>query len=257
MKLPQVSVIVPAFNAEATIVEAVQSVRRQTFVDWELIVVDDGSTDDTEKRLASIDERRVRIVAGPRHGVARARNLGIEHARGELITFLDADNLWTADKLARQVAALHASPAAGAAYSWTAFIDHTGRFLFTKEACHFEGRVYADLLVTFFLASGSNVMARKRCLTSVEGFDEAMEPVEDWELWLRVSDRWPFALVLAVSGPVPVRRGVSFCRLRSVRGGGHANRGPRVRRSTGHPPKTARRMPRQRQAARVHLLSGP
>ena len=85
--------------------------------------------------------------------------------------------------------------APGAAYSWTAFIDHPGRFLFAKESCHFEGRVYADLLVTFFLASGSNVMARKRCLTSVGGFDEAMEPVEDWELWLRVSDRWPFALV--------------------------------------------------------------
>src|SRR4051812_18502377 len=137
--MPQVSVIIPAFNAEATIAQAVRAVRQQTFGDWELIVVDDGSTDSTVQRAEAIDDCRIRLIAASHAGAARARNLGIAHARGELITFLDADDLWTAGKLEHQVEALRACPAAGAVYSWTAFIDQEGRFLFPKDACHSEG----------------------------------------------------------------------------------------------------------------------
>lgn len=193
--MPQVTVIIPAFNAEATILEAVRSVRAQTFIDWELIVVDDGSTDTTRRQLAALDDRRIRVVAGDHGGVARARNLGLAHAEADLITFLDADDLWTTDKIDRQVAMLRERPEAGAVYSWTAFVDRQGRFLFAKEPSQIEGRIYGELLVTFFLASGSNVMARRAFLTEVGGFDEASEPVEDWEFWLRVSDRCAFAVV--------------------------------------------------------------
>src|ERR1700730_12014610 len=100
--MPLVSIIMPALNAAATIAEAAGAVHRQGFTDWELIVVDDGSTDATRERLATVADSRIRVVAGPRGGVAQARNLGIGQAGGELLTFLDADDLWTPDKLETQ-----------------------------------------------------------------------------------------------------------------------------------------------------------
>jgi hypothetical protein len=192
---PAVSIVMPALNAARTVTEAVESVRHQTFRDWELIVVDDGSTDRTVERLAAIVDPRIRLVSAEHRGAAQARNVGMSHARGELLTFLDADDRWTPDKLERQVDALGASPDAGAVYSWTAFIDGRGRFLFRKDQCHAQGDVSDELLVTFFLASGSNVMVRRRCLESVGIFDGSAQPLEDWEFWLRVAQRWPFVRV--------------------------------------------------------------
>jgi glycosyltransferase involved in cell wall biosynthesis len=193
--MPAVSVIIPAFNAAGTILAAVDSVRRQTFADWELIVVDDGSADDTRGRLRAIDDSRVRIVAGDHVGVARARNTGLRAATGAFVTFLDADDMWMPDKLRAQVDALHQSPEAGASYSWTAFVDEQGRFLAPKEGRRIDGEVYDDLLVTFFLASGSNAMARRQCVEAVGAFDGSIRVVEDWDLWVRVARRWPFAVV--------------------------------------------------------------
>lgn len=191
---PCVSVIIPAFNASATIVAAIESALGQTLSDLEVIVIDDGSVDDTGALLASIHDSRVRLLCQDHGGVARARNRGLEVARGKFITFLDADDMWTADKLALQVEALLSDPAAGAVYSWTAFFDQSGRYLFAKEPGYHSGDVYAELLVTFFLASGSNVLARRECIESMGPFDQSAEPVEDWEYWLRVAKTWRFAL---------------------------------------------------------------
>jgi len=192
----RVSIVTPAFNGAATILDAVHSVQRQTFADWELIVVDDGSTDATVDTVASIGDRRVRIERTPtRSGPARARNRGVALARGEFVAFLDADDVWMPEKLAHQVQALERMSTAGAAYSWTAFIDEQGRYMFAKEPSFSEGDVFDDLLVTFFIASGSNVMARRRAIEAVGGFDESLPILEDWEFWLRFAQRWRFALV--------------------------------------------------------------
>lgn len=193
--MPLISVIVPAWNAEATIRDTIASVLGQTMPDFELLVIDDGSTDRTLAVLDGISDRRLHRMSFDNAGLAAARNRGIEHSRGEFLSFIDADDLWTPDKLEAQLAALRSRPQAGLAYSWTAFIDDDGRYLFAKEPQHFEGDVYAHLLRDCFIASGSNVLLRRRCVESVGSFDGRFPAVEDWDYWLRVAARWPFAVV--------------------------------------------------------------
>ena len=193
--MPTVSVILPACDAEATIRQTVRSVQRQTFTDFELLVVDDGSRDGPLAELAKIEDARLRILSQPNQGVSAARNRGIEQARGEFFSFIDADDLWTRDKLELQLRALRADPAAGAAYSWTVFIDEDGSFLFPKERQSFSGCVHADLAEADFLASASNVLARRECVETTGAFEQRFQPAEDWEFWLRASSRWPFAVV--------------------------------------------------------------
>lgn len=193
--MPLISVIVPAWNAEATIRDTIASVLRQTMPDFELLVIDDGSTDGTLAVVDGISDRRLHRMSFANAGLAAARNRGIEHSQGEFLSFLDADDLWTPEKLEAQLAALLRRPEAGLAYSWTAFIDDEGRYLFAKEPQHFEGDVYADLLRDCFIASGSNVLLRRRCVESVGSFDAKFPAVEDWDYWLRVAARWPFAVV--------------------------------------------------------------
>ncbi len=190
-----ISVIVPAHNAAATILETIESIRCQTFSDFEIVVIDDESTDGTLARLGEIEEPRMRVVSYRRGGLAAARNRGIEQARGEFISFIDADDLWTPEKLEFQLDALLDHPEAGVAYSWTVFIDQGGRFLFAKERLHFEGDVHRDLLRGCFIASGSNVLMSRRCVEDVGWFDAGLASAEDWDYWLRASERWPFVVV--------------------------------------------------------------
>jgi glycosyltransferase involved in cell wall biosynthesis len=192
---PVVSVIVPAHNAEETLPETIDSVRRQTLPDFELIVIDDGSTDGTAQCLQGIDDPRIRVFSYPNGGLAVARNRGIENSLGEFVTFIDADDLWTPDKLELQVEALRRRPEAVLAYSWTAFIDGQGNFLFAKEPSHLEGDVYSDLLKNCFVASGSNILMRKSCVDVVGGFDPKVEAAQDWDLCLRVAAHGEFVVV--------------------------------------------------------------
>lgn len=193
---PLISVIVPAYNAEATLLETIDSIRHQTFSDFELIVIDDGSTDRTLARVQSVRDPRVRIFTCPNQGLAASRNRGIEWSAGEFISFIDADDMWTSDKLELQLDALRRRPGAALAYSWTAFVDSDGRFLFAKEPSRFEGDVYADLLRDCnFVASGSNILVRRSCAIAVGGFDATLEAAHDWDFCLRVAARWPFAVV--------------------------------------------------------------
>ena len=110
-----VSVILPAYNAESTILEAVDSVLSQTDVELELIVVNDGSTDSTLEMLSALSDPRLTILSGSNTGPAAARNRGIKRARGDLIAFIDADDIWLPGKVTNQLAALEAQPSAALA----------------------------------------------------------------------------------------------------------------------------------------------
>lgn len=193
--MPLVSVVVPAYNVADTIVETIRSIQNQTFRDFELIVINDGSTDNTLEVLDTIDEPRMKVFSYENGGLPEARNRGIDRAQGELITFIDADDLWTPDKLELQVAALQNHPEAGLAYSWTSFMDSEGKNFSPDYPVEFEGEIYPQLLVGNFITSGSNVMLRKAAIESVGNFDPNLKSIEDWEYWLRVAAKWPFALV--------------------------------------------------------------
>jgi glycosyltransferase involved in cell wall biosynthesis len=193
--MPTISVVIPAYNAERTILETVASVLQQTFSDFELIVIDDGSRDRTVELLQSIKDERLKVFSYENGGLPVARNRGISRSNGEFITFVDADDLWTPDKLELQLAALQQHPEAGVAYSWTSCIDERGELLFQYAPTFYEGNVYAQLLIGDFIYSGSNTMIRRQAVESAGEFDPTFKSCEDWDYWLRLAVRWPFVVV--------------------------------------------------------------
>lgn len=192
----QISVIIPAYNAEKTILQTLDSVQKQTFSNFEIIVINDGSTDRTLELLQSIQDERLKIFSYENGGLPVARNRGIERATGDFFAFLDADDLWTPDKLELQLAALQKHPEAGVAYSWTYNMNEQGQLLHPVEP-RFEGDVYNNLLLYNFLSNGSNPLIRRQAIQSIGEFDTnpALKSVEDWDYWLRLALKWHFVLV--------------------------------------------------------------
>ena len=199
--VPAVSVIIPAYNAADFIAEAVETVRAQTFRDYEIIVVDDGSSDgtaDVVRRLGG----EVRYHRQPNGGVASARNAGLELSRGDLVCFLDSDDLWLPEKLAMQTAFMAAHPDIG-----LLFADATESHgdVVQKESilatmqCGTEATsqapiedAFRKLLVENFVPT-SSVMLRRSCVTTAGPFDVALQNVEDRDMWLRVAAHFPIA----------------------------------------------------------------
>ncbi|TAF56612.1 MAG: glycosyltransferase [Oscillatoriales cyanobacterium] len=192
---PLISIIIPVYNGAATIGETIVSLQQQTHSPLEILVIDDGSTDDTVAVLQAIAEPRLRVVSYANAGQAVSRNRGLELARGEYISFIDADDLWTPDKLADQLAALMAQPRAAVAYSWTDHIDQNRQFLRHGPQLCFEGDVFRKLLYSDFIGSGSNILVRRSAIVEVGGFDPSLPPAEDWDCWLRLAQRFEFVVV--------------------------------------------------------------
>lgn len=190
-----VSVIIPAYNSETTIRETIESVLCQTFSDFKIIVIDDGSQDSTAEVVGKIDDPRIQFFSYENAGVATARNRGIEKATGKYIAFLDADDLWTTDKLASQLQALQKNPEAFVAYSWTDYINESGCFLHSGSHVAVQGNVYDRLLASNFLENGSNPLIRTEAIATIGNFDEFLPPAEDWDLYLRLAARYKFVAV--------------------------------------------------------------
>ncbi len=195
--MPTISVIIPAYNAEKTILETLESVQKQTFRDFEIIVIDDGCQDNTVQLVKSLDEPRLKIFSYKNAGLSPARNRGIAQATGDYIAFLDADDLWTADKLEKQLNALQQNPEAGVAYSWTAFMeaDSTGQYIFyPAPSPNISGNVYPDILVNNFIYSGSNILVRREAIEKTGEFT-LIPSSEDWDYWIRLAANYPFIMV--------------------------------------------------------------
>lgn len=187
---PRVSVVIPAYNAAGTLPEALDSVFRQTFTDYEVVVVDDGSTDSTPELLAGYGDR-LRVFYKVNEGKpAAARNLGVNRARGEYVAFLDADDRWLPEKVALQANLLDSRPAVGLVYTATAVVDGKGRELrVSRCAPETRGRI-GGLLSVRNVMVGSSVMARRRAIEEAGGFDESLTSIENWDLWIRIARQW-------------------------------------------------------------------
>lgn len=192
---PKISVIIPAYNSQKTIKATIESVLQQTFTDFELIIINDGSKDTTLEVVANIHDSRLKIFSFENAGANVSRNRGLKYAVGEFVSFLDADDLWTADKLESQLQALYDNPQASVAYSWTNCIDEQGQFLRRGTYIAATGNVYAQLLVINFLESGSNPLIRREALIAVCGFDESLAAGQDWDLYLRLAANYHFVPV--------------------------------------------------------------
>ncbi|MGK7872356.1 MAG: glycosyltransferase [Xenococcaceae cyanobacterium] len=196
--MPLISVIIPAFNAEKTIRETTQSVLDQTFSDFEVIVINDGSSDATAEIVSQFNDSRIKIFSHTNAGLAKSRNWGIANSIGKYLAFLDADDLWTPDKLEAQFRALEENSQAAVAYSWTNYIDENGKFLYPGSYTASEGNVYDQLLLNNFLENGSNPLIRRDAIEQVGVFDESLIAAEDWDLWLRFASQYQFICV-----PIP------------------------------------------------------
>lgn len=193
---PKVSVIIPTYNSLKYLSETVESVLNQTYSDFELLIVDDGSTDQTVQWTGELGDSRVRVISQANQGVCVARNTGIANANGEYIAFLDHDDLWEASKLEKQVCRLDAEPNIGLVHTWMALVDDRGKFIGRIMTSDAEGDVWQQLLEKNTIAS-SSVMVRRSCFEKVGMFSPARElySVEDWEMWIRIASQYPFAVI--------------------------------------------------------------
>jgi GT2 family glycosyltransferase len=198
-----VSVIVPTRNRSALLATTLRSVVRQRDVDLEVIVVDDASTDRTPEVVTALGDARVRMVRcqAPR-GVSAARNLGAAEARGEWLGFVDDDDLWAPDKLARQ---LHAAreESRGWAYGGAVVIDARGRILRAQIPLPPDETVRALLQYDAIPGGGSNVIVRRATWQEAGPFDTRLRGGEDWEMWLRLAKR---GLPACVCSPLVAKR---------------------------------------------------
>lgn len=195
---PTISVVIPAYNAEKTILDTIKSVQQQSFSDFEIIVINDGSSDRTLDLINAVDDSRIKVFSYENGGLSVARNRGITHAQGEFIAFLDADDLWTIDKLELQLKALQESPEAGVVYSWTLVIDESGQRLHPGVSVSFAGNVLRHLLIGNFIASGSNVMLCRKVVEQIGEFNPELRSCEDWDYWLRIA---PYFYLLLCQNP--------------------------------------------------------
>ena len=181
----RVSVVIPTYNRRAVIKEAVVSVLGQTYSNVEVIIVDDGSTDDTANCLSALDDERVCVIRlAENSGVSYARNVGIRSARGEFVAFLDSDDLWEPDKLQRQVACLEASQdVALVSCDWS--IWRQGKCIGAVR--HSAPTDIYKLLSLKFVCAPSTVLVRKNVLNFNALMDTQMSGCEDADLWIRLA----------------------------------------------------------------------
>ena len=187
---PHISVLIPTFQRATLVQAAVRSVLEQSFLDFELIVIDDGSSDGTEQALAPYAER-LRYERQEHRGVSAALNAGLRLARGALVAFLDSDNLWVRDHLSVVTAILGQRPEAVLASTCPGFI--------TAGAARPADAVVADplprLLAANFVGSPSCIAVRRDALTAIGGFDERLLVASDVDAWLRLALQGPFAFL--------------------------------------------------------------
>ncbi|MCZ8133156.1 MAG: glycosyltransferase family A protein [Steroidobacteraceae bacterium] len=190
--MPRVSIVLPTWNRAAFVGHAIASVQQQTFEDWELALVDDGSTDATAQVVrAFLRDPRIRYLQKPRRGQAAARNAGIAATSARFVCFLDSDDFWPAGKLAEQVAVADDNPGFDVFYGEEDEVDAQARPLETRRMKRHAGDVLVPLLKDNFVPM-SSAMVRRTALEAVGGFDEALRRADDYDLWLRLSLRHRF-----------------------------------------------------------------
>jgi glycosyltransferase involved in cell wall biosynthesis len=191
----KVSVIIPAYNAAKFIRTTIESVLGQTFQDLEIIVVNDGSTDNTQEILQNYGDK-ILYLPKENGGVSSARNLGIENAKGKYIAFLDADDVWLPEKLERQVELLESNEEIGLCYVAAQKVDEDLNYLSCIEANSYEDYTESLLLnLNIVAGSCSSAMVRRDVIQQTDGFDRKFTTYADWEMWLRLSLLTKFAPV--------------------------------------------------------------
>lgn len=206
--MPKISVIIPVYNGERYLAQTIESVHAQTMTDWELVLVDDGSTDETPaivRRLVARDSR-IRVARQENSGVAAARNRGYSEIdqTSEYVIFLDADDVWLEDALQTLFSALQDNVQTVAAHGLRYHMDADGQRCVPDMVEHSRRRraivhgrpaawpvgaptTFAVLALRNVIATPGQILIRRRAFDTLEPFDGAMSPAEDWDMWLRLT----------------------------------------------------------------------
>jgi glycosyltransferase involved in cell wall biosynthesis len=189
MREPRVSIIIPTFNRSGLITRSIESVLNQSFRDFELIIVDDGSTDNTEAVVKSLPDERIRYIKRETNsGGSAARNVGIRQARASLIAFQDSDDVWMPDKLSKQLIALD-DPASSPGVVYSGFLHIRGEktmYLPGSKVVQKDGWIHGQLLLGNFIST-QTALVRRESLDQAGYFDESLPRLQDWDLFLRLS----------------------------------------------------------------------
>ncbi|MBR8838295.1 MAG: glycosyltransferase [Stigonema ocellatum SAG 48.90 = DSM 106950] len=188
--MPTVSVIISTYKRANLVSQAIESVLAQTYTDYEIIVVNDGSPDNTKEVLDQFGDH-ITAIHQENQGVSAARNAGIRAAQGQYIAFLDDDDLWLPNKLEKQIACLESNPKIGLVYSDMFCFDENGVFPHTWAKANPTPPIQECwiLFVRNFIPTPS-VVVRQECLDKVGLFDETLTTCEDYDLWLRIIEKW-------------------------------------------------------------------
>ncbi len=198
MKNPKVSVIIPTYNRAHLIDKTIKSVLNQTYQDYEIIVVDNASTDNTKEAVKGFNNFKIRyIYCCDNRGSSVARNIGIRASHGEYIALLDSDDEWLPEKLDRQVEVLqNESPEVGVVYSDVLCIDENSKNMNRKlRNPKKEGYIYEDLLGGNCVGTPSTLLIKKECFHRVGLFDDLLKAHEDWDMWIRIVKYYRFFFV--------------------------------------------------------------
>jgi glycosyltransferase involved in cell wall biosynthesis len=197
--MAKVDVIIPAFNAAKYLPTAIESVILQTFDDWQILLVDDGSTDDTAEVVAPFIRQlgpKLQYIKQPNKGLPAARNTAIRHSSAEFLALLDADDVWLPYRLSESLKCFENRPDVGLAYGFNARIDPEGKVIdtFANRQNPSEGRIAPYIYTRRINLPCPTITFRKSCIDEVGLFDETFRATEDRDLWLRIALRYEVAL---------------------------------------------------------------
>jgi len=188
---PLVSIIIPAYNRAGFLKEAIKSVLAQTYKNIEVIVVDDGSTDNTPKLVKQFTDKRIIYLRQENKGASSARNKGIESARGNYIAFLDSDDIWLPQKIEKQLEIFNISRCnPGLVYTGIQYMDYDGNLKKQKKIIRFRGDILKRLLRKNIPGVGSTMLIKKECFEKCGLFDERLPSRTDLDMVIRISEHF-------------------------------------------------------------------
>jgi len=174
--------------------ETLESVLQQTFTDFEVLIINDGSSDNIVQWVSGLVDPRVKLISQENQGLSAARNTGIAHAQADYIAFVDADDLWASAKLEKQVRCLDDQPEVGLVHAWMVLVDERGKSTGRVLKSSAEGDVWEQIVQSNKIACPS-VMVRRCCFDTVGVFERNLRSIEDWDMWIRIATRYPFAVI--------------------------------------------------------------
>ncbi len=192
----KLSVILTCFNGEKWIAETIKSVLTQTFVDFELIIINDGSTDKSEQKILSFSsDKRIKYFSQENIGIPGARNVGIRKALGEYVCILDQDDLWLPEKLAREVEYLDHNRDVGVVYTGACIINEKGEVVGRRTVPICTKNLLLRKLIDYNFIPTTSIMMRRECFDTIGLLDETLYGCDDYDLWLRAAGKYHFGLI--------------------------------------------------------------